>query len=85
MHPRVMLNPFASLSTVRREYAALKGLPYYDLSDKVLNPRLEDPPYVSSSEVTSAMKNHQVNEPQARAILSAMRTEGFSLIQGWVR
>ena len=82
MHPKVMLNLFASLSTVRREYAALKGLPYYDLSDKVLNPRLEDPPYVSSSEVTSAMKNHQVNEPQARAILSAMRTEGFSLIQG---
>ena len=73
--------PF-SLTTVHREYAALMALPYYDLCPVILNPRLPEPARVDRDEVTRAMQQYNLNEPQARAILSALNTDGFSLIQG---
>ncbi|GJJ15585.1 hypothetical protein Clacol_009863 [Clathrus columnatus] len=71
-----------SLSTVSREFAALKGLPYYDFYSEILNPRLAKIPEFPLHEIQKAKNAYRVNEPQAIAILSAMKTEGFTLIQG---
>lgn len=73
-----------SLSTAIREYAALRGLPYYDLPmlSDILSARSASIPMLSDSQVRSAMNGYQVNEPQAKAIMGAMSSRGFSLIQG---
>jgi len=70
------------MSTLHREFAALVGLEYYDLANTVFRPRLNDPPELGRQDIANAMEGYKVNEPQARAILSAMKTDGFSLIQG---
>ncbi|KAG6334081.1 hypothetical protein ID866_5013 [Astraeus odoratus] len=71
-----------SLSTLHREYGALVGLPYYDAFSTVMQPRLSGHPHLDHREVEETMANFRVNEPQARAILSSLRAEGFALIQG---
>ncbi|KIJ54640.1 hypothetical protein M422DRAFT_220966 [Sphaerobolus stellatus SS14] len=71
-----------SLSTISREFAALAALKHYDFFSLVLKPRLSPIPKFAPSQIERAMKTHQVNEPQAAAILGSMQTEGFSLIQG---
>lgn len=71
-----------SLSTLHREYAALVAIEYYDLADFLLKPRLSRKPTISDDEVQSTQTKYNVNEPQAIAIASVMRTEGISLIQG---
>lgn len=70
-----------SLSTLHREYSALVALPYYDLADVILNPKLVKVA-IDKREVRASMEKYGVNEPQAGAIVGAMNTEGFSLIQG---
>ncbi|THH27997.1 hypothetical protein EUX98_g6198 [Antrodiella citrinella] len=71
-----------SLTTLHREYAALMGLPYYDLFDTILRPDLRKKTSVSPEELRQTMSLYKLNEPQAKAILSSMVTDGFSLIQG---
>ncbi|TCD66618.1 DEAD-box type RNA helicase [Steccherinum ochraceum] len=71
-----------SLTTLHREYAALLGLPYYDLFDFIMRPDLAQPSRISSDELERTMSTYKLNEPQAKAILSSMNVEGFSLIQG---
>ncbi|KAI9443210.1 SEN1 N terminal-domain-containing protein [Lactarius indigo] len=71
-----------SLSTLHREYGALMALPLYDCVDFILKPQLPKPPRLDPKEVESAMTKYNVNEPQARAIVSALRTDGFTLVQG---
>jgi ATP-dependent RNA/DNA helicase, senataxin len=73
-----------SLSTIAREYAALKALPYYDFHHQVMRPRPADIPQLPAAQIEQAMKAYQVNEPQAIAILGSMRTDGFSLVQGYI-
>ena len=75
------LTQFCSLSTLHREYAALVALPYYDLSDVIFNPKLTKVA-IDKREVRASMEKYGVNEPQAGAIVGALNTEGFSLIQG---
>lgn len=58
------------------------ALPYYDFCDIILQPVLPKWQSVDNGEVKSTMSNFNLNEPQAKAILSALQTEGFSLIQG---
>jgi senataxin len=72
-----------SLSTLHREYAALMAMPHYDCADFILKPHLPKPIPVDHKEVQLTMSKYNVNEPQARAISSALRTDGFSLIQGY--
>lgn len=74
----------SSLSTLHREYAALVSLEYYDRLDFILNPKLSSPVKPASEEIDQAKRAYQVNEPQAKAIISALRRDGFSLIQGYV-
>ena len=60
------------------------ALPYYDLADVVFNPKLVKAA-IDKREVRASMEKYGVNEPQAGAIVGAINTEGFSLIQGWVQ
>ncbi|KAF9454791.1 hypothetical protein P691DRAFT_804153 [Macrolepiota fuliginosa MF-IS2] len=71
-----------SLSTLHREYAALKSLPYYDFADTVLRPRLARIGPPEQHQVQKTMAEFKINEPQAVAILKSMKTAGFALIQG---
>ncbi|KAH7909030.1 SEN1 N terminal-domain-containing protein [Hygrophoropsis aurantiaca] len=71
-----------SLSTLYREYGALKGLPFFDLSQTILQPSIAALPTLDSREVRQTMTTYSVNEPQAKAILGSLRVEGFALIQG---
>ena len=74
----------SSLSTLHREYAALVSLQYHDRLDFVLRPRLLPPITPSSNEISKAMEAYRLNEPQAKAIISSLKRDGFSLIQGYV-
>ena len=60
------------------------AMPHYDCADFILKPNLPKPMLVDHREVQLTMTKYNVNEPQARAISSALRTDGFSLIQGHV-
>jgi senataxin len=73
-----------SLSTAIREFGALKGLAYYEpsLLTDILAGQAAKMPRLTSSAIDSAMEAYSVNEPQAKAILGAMETQGFALIQG---
>ena len=75
---------FASLNTLHRdsEYSALIGLEYYDSLESIMRSELLPPAKASVQDINQSMRAYQVNEPQARAILSVMRTQGFPLIQG---
>jgi senataxin len=70
------------LTPILREFAALKGLPYYDLVEEILaaEPTMHIQP--SGQELQFTIEAYAVNEPQARAIVGACRAKGFSLIQG---
>ncbi len=77
------INLTFSLSTLHREYAALMAMPHYDCADFIFKPHFPKPTPVDQKEVQLTMTKYNVNEPQARAIISALRTDGFSLIQGY--
>lgn len=70
------------MTTVEREYSSLKGLPYYDLCNKILTGTPSDCAEIKDDEARSLVKHYNVNLSQAKAILGSSRTEGFSLIQG---
>lgn len=71
-----------SLSTINREYAALLSLPYLNCLPNIMASRVDKVPPVDSTEIQRAMSTLSVNMPQATAIVSAMKAEGFVLIQG---
>ncbi|THH01576.1 hypothetical protein EW026_g1165 [Hermanssonia centrifuga] len=77
-----VLSKTFSLTTLHREYAALMGLPYYDLCGVILQAGLMKPSIADMREVKQTMSTYQLNEPQAKAVISSLRTDGFSLIQG---
>ncbi|KAJ2440651.1 DEAD-box type RNA helicase, partial [Coemansia sp. RSA 2424] len=74
-----------SLTPTHREYSALMSLPYLDetLVKEILHPKLLARKTLGRLEVASFMKAHALNQPQAEAVVSAIkRDHGFSLIQG---
>ncbi|KAL1923959.1 uncharacterized protein VTP21DRAFT_6994 [Calcarisporiella thermophila] len=72
-----------SLVTVHREYAALHGLAYYDLCECILNPTGSKRTFPKVEELEKYMRTFNVNQPQAEAIIGAIRQpSGFTLIQG---
>lgn len=59
-------------------------LQYYDLEYEIINAKpteLEEPTDV---QIKRTKNLYTVNEPQARAIISAIKNSGFTLIQGYV-
>ncbi|EKM51498.1 uncharacterized protein PHACADRAFT_199007 [Phanerochaete carnosa HHB-10118-sp] len=77
-----MISKITSLTTIHREYSSLMALPYYDLCPAILDANLLQSARANLDDVNQTMKAYNLNEPQANAILSALRTAGFSLIQG---
>ncbi|KAJ2714492.1 DEAD-box type RNA helicase, partial [Coemansia spiralis] len=74
-----------SLTTVHREFAALRSLPYLDeeLVAAILRPRPGLTRALKCAEVRECMQAHALNQPQAEAVVAALRCEsGFTLIQG---
>lgn len=72
-----------SLTTTMREYAALEGLEYYDLGQEIIQPKPSIISKPSSEEIEQYRARYDVNEPQAEAIVCAIKKKkGFSLIQG---
>ncbi|KAI8324439.1 P-loop containing nucleoside triphosphate hydrolase protein, partial [Martensiomyces pterosporus] len=74
-----------SLTPMHREYAALRSLPYLNekLVEEVLAPRPIVHEALGRLEVQECMKTHALNQPQAEAVVSAIkRDHGFTLIQG---
>jgi senataxin len=71
-----------SMTTIEREYAALKSLEFYDLCDEILSAKPS--PLLSYPNQTFNQVNaiYGVNEGQARAIWSARDNDAFTLIQG---
>lgn len=59
------------------------ALPYYDLVDDILVPPHHTKPDLDDGLLQRAMAAYRVNKPQAGAILSALSSKGFSLIQGY--
>lgn len=74
----------SSLTTIHREYAALQNVGYLDLLDEILSPSPPPPPVTDPRSLAQTMKAFEVNEPQAKAIQGALKTVGFSLVQGSV-
>ena len=59
------------------------GLPYFDLCDTILKANLGRPSMADPQSVKQTMTTYSLNEPQAKAVTSALKTDGFSLIQGY--
>ncbi|KAL7273605.1 DEAD-box type RNA helicase [Rhizina undulata] len=70
------------LVPLEREYSALICLQYYDLRDEILKAVPSESEYFTESQVNRTKNLYSVNEPQAKAILSAVKNTGFTLIQG---
>lgn len=72
-----------SMTTIEREYAALKSLQYYDLCDEILSakpsPILS---YYSDTKFKQIQENYKLNLGQAKAIWAAHENDGFTLVQG---
>lgn len=75
---------YHSLSTIHREYAALQSVIYLDLFDDIISPRPAPVIPTDSRAIAKTVAAYQVNQPQAEAIHGALKTSGFSLIQGSV-
>ncbi|KIY69126.1 hypothetical protein CYLTODRAFT_373369 [Cylindrobasidium torrendii FP15055 ss-10] len=76
------LSKVFSLSTVLREYMALVSLQFYEYRDIVLRPHLKMSPPIEAEAIQTTMSLYKLNEPQARAVESALATDEFVLIQG---
>ena len=73
---------FMSLIPLEREYAAMKGLPNFDLCREITSgipaPKLD----YTEGALQSVRDVYEVNQAQAIAIKSACDNDGFTLIQG---
>lgn len=78
------LNKLTSLSTMHREYAALKSLPYLVMCQEVIRAELPKAVDIDPVDLDKARRAFRTNEPQAMAVMQACRADGFSLIQGSV-
>jgi len=71
-----------NMTTIEREYAALESLQYYDLMDEVLKAEVSPTLNFGNEAIEGVMKNWQLNNGQAKAILNAKENDGFTLVQG---
>lgn len=80
------LSKFYSLSTLYREFGALKGLQHYgSILSKILKPEVKPKQNLDSALIKNTMRTLELNESQALAVLSSLigpADGSFSLIQG---
>lgn len=71
-----------SITSIEREYAALRSMEYYDLCNEIL--QAEPSPLLNYPDTALApvQRNYGVNRAQAKAIWSATENDAFTLIQG---
>ncbi|KAI5813275.1 AAA domain-containing protein, partial [Pyronema omphalodes] len=71
-----------SLTPLEREYASLICLQYYDLKEEILLAKPGELIEPTADQITMTQDLYNVNEPQAKAIIAATNSNGFTLIQG---
>ena len=71
-----------SLIPLEREYGALSGLQYYDLSDEIIKGKPSPLLKYSDDQLRSVLQAYDVNKAQAKAVMSALDNDAFTLIQG---
>jgi senataxin len=71
-----------SITSLEREYGALKGLQYYDLCDEIIRAKPSPLLTYKDSQIQPLISNYNVNPAQAKAIKSAIDNDAFTLIQG---
>ncbi|CAA9960180.1 Superfamily I DNA and RNA helicase and helicase protein [Pyrenophora teres f. maculata] len=71
-----------SITSLEREFAALKGLQYYDLCDEIIKAKPSPLLTYKDSQIQPLISNYNVNMAQGKAIKSAIDNDGFTLIQG---
>ncbi|KFZ05074.1 hypothetical protein V501_08714 [Pseudogymnoascus sp. VKM F-4519 (FW-2642)] len=71
-----------SITSIEREYAALKSMEYYDLCNEIL--QAEPSPLINypDAALSPVQQHYGVNRAQAKAIWSATENDAFTLIQG---
>lgn len=57
---------------------------YYDLRDEILTAKPSELEEHSETAIAKTKEAYDVNEPQAKAIISSVSSTGFTLIQGYV-
>ena len=72
----------ADMTTTLREFAALSGLEFYDLSTEILQAKPSPIQKYSDEKISLLSRKYTLNPGQAKAILSANDNDGFTLIQG---
>lgn len=72
----------SDMTTTQREYAALSSLEYYDLCPEVLEAKPSPLQKQSETQMNETVSRYNLNRGQAKAILSAVDNDGFTLIQG---
>jgi hypothetical protein len=70
------------MSTLHREYAALKNIAAYNLRSSILRAVIQPKGTADSVEATRLQSRYRLNEPQSAAVLSAIERKDFVLIQG---
>jgi senataxin len=73
-----------SITSLEREYGALKGLQYYDLCDEIIRAKPSPLLTYGDKHTDPLIENYNVNKAQAKAIKSAIDNDAFTLIQGYV-
>jgi senataxin len=71
-----------SMTTIEREYAALKSLEFYDLCDEILSAKPSPLLSYPNQTYNQVRAIYRVNTGQAKAIWSAKDNDAFTLIQG---
>ncbi|KAF8540202.1 SEN1 N terminal-domain-containing protein [Trichophaea hybrida] len=71
-----------NLTPLEREYASLICMQYYDLREEILTAKPSPLVEPTEAQVTKTKDLYNVNEPQAKAIIAAVSSTGFTLIQG---
>lgn len=71
-----------SMTTIEREYAALKSLEFYDLCDEILSAKPSPLLSYPSQTIADISTIYGVNAGQAKAIWSATDNDAFTLVQG---
>lgn len=70
------------MTTVEREYTSLVGLPFYDLVNQIISGKPAISQTLGPQQIEEVRKNYKLNASQAKAVVSTVACEGFSLIQG---
>lgn len=82
MNSKIHAAKIADMTTTQREFAALSSLEYYDLCNEVLEAKPSPLQKYSSGQISKISSTYDLNQGQAKAILSADDNDGFTLIQG---